>query len=298
VNSVNLARKPTRKSFLVLFFKKEHTSFFFHVGFDMAESAGSLFRAGRLADAVAAANGAVKAAPADLAARVLLAELLLFAGNLERADVILDAAADIDPQAAVVVAEFRQLLRAETARRQLRRDGRLPEFLGEPTPSLQAALAAQVALRAGDAAAAAAQTAAQEAARPRAAGRHDGVAFEDFRDACDLHAGFFEVLTTTGKYFWIPTERVLSAEFHPPARPRDLAWRRVTMSVSEGPDGVVYVPTIYGNEAPDMAEPLRLGRETDWQEQDGLVRGVGQRVFLVGEDARTIMEIGTLEFET
>ena len=262
----------------------------------MVETAGSLFRSGQLTAAIAAANAGVKAAPADLAARVLLAELLLFAGNIERADVILDAAADIDPQAAVVVAEFRQLLRAETARRQLRRHGRLPEFLGPPTPALEQALAAQVALRAGDLAGAAAAAREQEALRPQVAGRHDGSAFDDFRDACDLHAGFFEVLTTTGKYFWIPTERVISAEFRPPERARDLAWRRVSMSVREGPDGVVYLPTLYGSDAPDLTETLRLGRETDWQEQDGLVRGTGLRVFLAGEGAATIMELGTLEF--
>src|SRR5580704_3795723 len=104
------------------------------------QTVGALFRAGRLADAVAVANAAVRKAPADLAPRVLLAELLMFAGNLERADVILDAGSVIDPQAAVVIAEFRQLLRAEMARRQQRRDGRLPEFLGEPTAALAATL--------------------------------------------------------------------------------------------------------------------------------------------------------------
>src|SRR6185312_9831940 len=108
-------------------------------------SAGDLFRAGKLAPAIDAANAEVRRAPADLGARVLLAELLLFAGNLERADVILDAAGQIEPEAAIVMAEFRQLLRAETARRQLRRDGRLPDFLGEPTEAETASLAAWVA---------------------------------------------------------------------------------------------------------------------------------------------------------
>ena len=115
------------------------------------QTAGALFRAGKLADAVAAANAAVRKAPSDLAPRVLLAELLLFAGNLERADVILDAGSSVDPQAAVVIAEFRQLVRAEMARRQQRRDGRLPEFLGEPTATLATILQATIALRAGDA---------------------------------------------------------------------------------------------------------------------------------------------------
>ena len=99
-----------------------------------------------------AANDAVRKAPADLGARLLLAELLLFSSNLARADVILDACSELDPGAAVVVAEFRQLVRGEMARQQLFRDGRVPEFLGEPTAAQRAALAAIVALRDGDAA--------------------------------------------------------------------------------------------------------------------------------------------------
>ena len=58
-------------------------------------TAGALYRAGKLTPAIEAANAAVRNDPADLSARVLLAELLIFAGNLDRADRILDAAAQI-----------------------------------------------------------------------------------------------------------------------------------------------------------------------------------------------------------
>jgi type VI secretion system protein ImpE len=259
-------------------------------------TAGTLFKEGRLTDAVAAANAAVRATPADLGARILLAELLLFAGNIERADVILDAAAGVDPSALTVVAEFRQLLRAETARRQLHRDGRVPEFLGEPTESQRETLAALVALRAGDHETAARHAEAAEAVRPRAPGTHDGTAFADFRDADDLCAGFFEVLTTTGKYYWVPTERVMRAEFHPPRRPRDLAWRRVTMEVQSGPDGEVYVPATYFADGAEIDAQLRLGRATDWREGPGPVTGIGQRLFLAGEEAVAVMSLGTLTF--
>jgi len=268
---------------------------------EAAETAGALFHAGQLDAAIGAANAEVRRNPGDLSSRVLLAELLLFAGNLDRADVILDAASKVDPTSAVVVAEFRQLIRAETARRQCRRDGRVPEFLGEPSPALRAGLAARVALRADDIAEAARNAAEAETVRPRVPGmlKQEGsdAAFEDFRDVDDLCAGFFEVLTTTGKYFWIPTERVESILFHPPRRPRDLAWRRASISVNAGPDGEVYVPAIYDAVETGLADDYRLGHATEWRgEEDELVCGVGQRVFLVGDDALGIMDLTELRF--
>ncbi|WP_238578844.1 tetratricopeptide repeat protein, partial [Inquilinus limosus] len=121
----------------------------------MLTKAGELFREGALQAAIEAANAAVKAAPADTGARILLAELLLFAGNLERADTLLDATSTVDPSAALMVSEFRQLLRGEMSRRQVLSEGRPPEFLGQPTPTQAHLLQALVALRAGDRAAAA-----------------------------------------------------------------------------------------------------------------------------------------------
>ena len=260
------------------------------------QSAAALLRAGRLADAIAAAQAALRKAPMNLDARVLLAELLIFAGNLERADTLMDAATAIDPTTSLVVAEFRQLLRAETARRQLFADGRVPEFLAEPTDTQRLQLAALVALRAGDIGEATRQTRLAEETRPRVAGQYGDVAFGDFRDADDLLAGSFEVLTSTGKYFWIPTERVVSADFHAPTRPRDLIWRRVSMSVANGPEGDVYMPAIYVADEP-VTDLQRLGRETDWREAEGgLVRGVGQRLFLAGDDGVDAMTLRSLKF--
>ncbi len=265
-------------------------------------AAGRLFQDGKLSDAVAAANAAVRKAPADIGARILLAELLLFAGNIERADVVLDASAELDVTAAVVVAEFRQLLRGETARRQLFSEGRVPEFLGEPTPAQRLALAAVVALRAGDPAQAASHAAQAEAARVHPRGTANGVGFDDMRDADDVLATCFEVITTTGKYFWIPPERVLSIVLHPMKRPRDLFWRRATMQVADGPDGEIYLPSIYpplATGADTLPDAIRLGRATDWQQigAAGPTRGLGAVTFLVGEEAMTWRELESLTFQ-
>ena len=256
--------------------------------------AGRLFRQGRLTDAIDAASKAVKQAPADVGRRVLLAEFLLFAGEFERADTLLDAAAALEPGAMLVIAEFRQLLRAATARRQVVREDRVPEFLKAPTESETHLLRALVAIRAGDLAAAANAAQAAEAARPAVSGIRDGTRFADFRDADDLISGSFEVLTTTGKYFWIPIDQVESIEFHPPQRPRDLFWRRCGMTVRDGPDGDVYLPSVYDT-ATAVNDDLRLGRATDWSAAMP-IRGSGQRVFLVGDDGVPINELGTVDF--
>ena len=90
------------------------------------DSPGDLLQAGRLADAIAAAEGQVKAAPADVDRRWLLAELLILAGQADRADAQLDTLISLEPRAAVTATPLRQLLRAEAARRQFFEEGRVP----------------------------------------------------------------------------------------------------------------------------------------------------------------------------
>jgi len=245
----------------------------------LKQDAGALFREGRLAESVEAAGEAVRAAPNEAAPRLLLAELLLYAGNPDRADAVLDATGAVDPSAGLVVAEFRQLLRAAAARRQVLAEGRAPEFLGEPTASQRHLLEALIALRAGDAEAASLAAQAAEAARPPIAGRTPDAQFSDCRDADD---------------FWIPAERVASLEFHAPKRPRDLFWRRCTMVVRDGPDGDVYVPALYDTGV-EESESLRLGRSTEWT-NTAPVRGAGQRIFLVGDEGVAMQQLTTLDF--
>ncbi|WP_119459035.1 type VI secretion system accessory protein TagJ [Rhodospirillaceae bacterium SYSU D60014] len=254
------------------------------------------FEAGRLQEAIEAMNAEVKSHPTDANRRGFLAELLCFAGRFERADLQLDVLTDQDPKAAIGIALFRQLVRAELARRQFYSEGRLPEFLGQPSPLLQLHLQASIRLRENDAGDAAKLLAQAEDQRPAVGGICDGRAFEDMRDLDDLTAPFFEVLTSTGKYYWIPMDRVVSLEFRPPERPRDLIWRRAQMTVAEGPDGEVFLPAIYAG-TDDQEDRALLGRVTDWAGGEGApVRGIGQRGFLIGNESKTIMEISTIEF--
>lgn len=260
-------------------------------------NARECYQAGDLTQAAAAATEEVKQRPTDAAKRFFLAELLCFTGELERADKQLDALGHQDPQAAMTVALLRQLIRAEQARREFYEQGRLPEFLDPPAEHLRLHLEASIRLREGRVDEAAALLAQAEEQRPHVTGDAGGEAFDDFRDVDDLTAPIFEVLTSTGKYFWIPIERVERIELRSPQRPHDLLWRRAHMIVQGGPDGEVYLPTLYAGSHADADDQIRLGRMTQWRGTEGSpVRGAGQRLFLAGEEARSILELEEVTF--
>jgi type VI secretion system protein ImpE len=254
---------------------------------------GAAFRQGDLAAAKQAAIEAVKASPRDAGLRWRLAEMFLLSGELERADKALDAILSDSPAAAVL--EFRRLLRAETARREVMTQGGVPEFHGnDPTPAQQASLKALTLARAGDRAEAMEAAAAAENLRPRLSGSTGGTPFDDFRDVDDILAPQLEILTTGGAYLWLPTERVASLVLEPMRRPRDIAWRRCNLILRDGTEGSVILPQLYP--LPGGTDALRLGRETAWSEGPGPVRGTGLRLWLAGEAAVAVADLQRIDF--
>jgi len=261
-------------------------------------TASEFYRAGQLADAIAAATEEVKRHPVETSRRGLLAELLCFAGQWERADLQLEIISQQDPQLTLGISMFRQLIRAEQARQAFYASGAVPEFLGQPSPVLQLHLEASIRVREERLPEAAALLEEAESQRPKPRGTCDGRAFDDFRDLDDLTAPFLEVLTSNGKYYWVPLERIEAIEFRAPERPRDLLWRRVHLVVQDGPDGEVFLPVLYYGSHAEEDDRLKLARMTDWRGGDGTpARGIGQRMFLVGSEGESILEMKHLEFQ-
>lgn len=256
---------------------------------------------GDLGEAIAAATAAVKAAPKDLEQRWLLAELLILSGAFDRADAQLDAMSTLEPRVAVSATPIRQLLRAESARRQFFDEGRLPELLDGAGQQVRDRLEAFVLLREGKAAEAGAVAERAEIARPALPGRITigGVerAFGDIRDLDDITAEVLEVLTQTGKYYWIEMSRVDLVEFVPPERPLDLIWRKARLVVREAFDAEVHLPAVYGT-ITGADDASRLGRRTEWVGGDGeAVVGVGRRCFVLdGEEEVDMLTVEGLAF--
>jgi type VI secretion system protein ImpE len=262
----------------------------------MVSEAQALFRSGRLGEAIAAQTAAVRAAPGEVDKRWFLAELLCFAGERERADRMLDIIGSQTAATQEVIA-FRLLLRAEEIRHQVLFEGRAPQIVGARAASLQDVLEALLLLRSGEPGAAAARLAAHLHSAPPVAGRHDGVAFSEFRDLDDVLATVVEVIGGDGGYRWVAVADIVRLELLPLRRPRDLIWRPAQIAVVDGPAGAVWLPCLYAADRPVADDAIALGRRTDWQEgEEGLVRGSGQRIFLVGEKDVPIHELGMIEF--
>jgi type VI secretion system protein ImpE len=255
-------------------------------------NAKELFQAGRLQNAIDALSTEIKARPTDFGSRAFLCELLCFAGQIERADKQLDALSQLQPDFAVGVALFRQLLRAAMHRHQCFTEGRLPEFVAKPSETLQRHLAALVELRGGDPAIAERRLTEGESLRVRPVGVCDGQPFDDLRDLDDLLAPILEVFTADGRYFWIEWSQLIRLDLKPIEHPRDLLWRPAQIVVEGGPHGAVFVPALYPGSEASSDDTRRLGRATDWEKGPGeLVRGVGQRMLLIGEESCPFHEL-------
>lgn len=259
-----------------------------------------LFLAGDLDGAIAAANDSVRAVPSDIKARSRLIELLCFAGQWDRADKQLDTASSLQPASQASVSLLRQLVRADQARGHFHLEGRMPEFLSEPPPHLRLCLSASIELRDGNAERAAEMLTDAEAIRPKMSGTEGGKDFTEIRDLDDLLWGVVEVLTSTGKYYLIPFEDIESINPAPVKTRLDLLWRRSHMSVRNGgPEGVVYIPCLYSGTARETDPALRLGRATQWREhgeKTPVIRGVGLRMFQLGEREQDVVSLQVIEF--
>lgn len=258
-----------------------------------------LFKEGRLGDALDAQLAVVKKDPSNTNARFFLAELLAFGGEWERVDRQLDSVVvQTTEKMAMLPMLFRQLVRAEVIREQVFNEGRAPELVVKLDEVSKLQLELCLAMRLGHDADLNLLIEKVQAARKPVNGVCDGKAFSILHDLDDRLGGVAEVLTASGKYFWLPWKDIQSVEFSKPERPIDLIWRKATISVIGGPDGEVYLPTRYPNPV-SWTDEQKLGRTTDWVEHaGGLATGIGQRTLLIGDDGVPFLEIGQIQIES
>jgi len=252
------------------------------------------FKEGMLSEAISELGSELSSKPNDMIKRAFLAELLCISGDLERADAQLDVLVTLEPDKALTIGTWRQLIRAATTRREVYDNGRTPDVVDDPTNRIKSLLATHISMREGDQTAVAQQTLELENNREPCAAVVNGNVVDDIRDLDDLSAGILEVMATNGMYYWVDFTQICSLEFEAPQRPLDLLWRKASIILHKGTEGEVFIPSIYATPTDDN-EAL-LARKTEWLESSGLVRGVGQRNYLAGDEVISLMDIENIEF--
>ncbi len=258
--------------------------------------AKELLDAGHLAAAIEQLNQEVKSHPTDAQQRTFLFELLCFAGDYQRAERQLEVIGHQSTTAEVGVQVYRNALAAEQARRRLFSDGLRPGFVLDPPPYVHLHLEAVNRLREKRPAEARALLEESAQSRPPLAGRLDGQPFSDFQDGDDLIGPCLEVIIHRN-YVWLPFEQIKSLRISPPKRLRDLIWIPATLETHKSPLGEVFLPVLYADSSEHPDDQVKLGRMTDWQAMgDGVMRGVGQRLFLVDDEERAMLQVREVEF--
>ncbi|HAW91777.1 MULTISPECIES: type VI secretion system accessory protein TagJ [unclassified Arsukibacterium] len=265
----------------------------------------TLISSGQLQPALSHALATLRDDPLNAQMRAVYVELLCIAGELDKADAQLDMIVRQHPDFLLGAVNVRQLIRAETARRDFYQGGMTATLFGEPTLMFSALLKLRLAMHEHDIAAATMAAEEMEQLRPQVAIAHLDQCHSDIRDLDDSLAGYLELFGTDGKYYLAGFEQIASLKLHPVKSLLDLIWRRVDISIIDGPQGEAFLPLIYvstplmASGAEAAADPvIQLGRATDWHEHSArLITGTGQKMLLLGEQAVALGDIHQLSTE-
>jgi type VI secretion system protein ImpE len=197
----------------------------------------ALFREGKLREAIKALGDELRSNPLDAKRRTFLFELLLFAGEFDRAEKQLDLLAGANAEAAAGTLLYRSALHAERTRQAM--------FANHETPPSR-----------------------EEAIY---GGSWNGAAFSEFSDADPRIGPNLEVFIA-GSYTWIPIHYLRKLEIQPPANLRDLMWAQARVETSADfrlqELGEVLLPVLCPLSYQHADESVHLGRETAWEPDD------------------------------
>lgn len=241
-----------------------------------------LWQAGHLDEAIAAQIAEVKAHPTDPERRYLLFALVVFSGDLDRAARQLDAIGLQDEKLARGTFIYVNLLASEAERRRVHSGDGDPLVPALEEPSFLVRLDALRAWGTGDrdAARGGLEKAREAATAPRF--RVDGEEFTGVEDTDELLGDALEVFAG-GRYLLVPFSHIRRLEISEPKHLLDLAWIPAELEDASGAEANVHLPVLYSG-SHEQSPAVALGRTSEWNEVDGVVRGLGQRVLAFGGD--------------
>jgi len=261
-------------------------------------TAEDAIKAGRLDEALAALQDAIRQAPADGKLRRFLFQLHCVLGNWEKALTQLNVLSEMDTESTLLASIFQPVIQCELLRADVFAGNRSPIVFGEPEHWVGLMVQANSLAAQGKAKAARELQAQALEAAPSARGTVNGTPFEWIADA-DSRLGPVLETMIDGKYCWVPFMRIKRLLIEPPEDLRDLVWTPASFIWTNGGNSSGFIPARYPGTEKVADSALRLSRKTEWQDQgEELFTGLGQRLFTTDSEEYPLFEVRTVDFNT
>lgn len=261
----------------------------------MTVSADEALAAGDLDGALAALQDSVRSKPDDAKLRIFLFQLLCVLGDWNRAITQLKLCAQMDASAIPMAQAYREAIICEVFREKVFAGEKEPLVFGEPEEWVALLIEANKLLANGKSTEAAVLRDKAFEAAPATSGELDGTAFEWIADA-DMRLGPVLETIVNGRYFWLPFHAIASLRIEEPADLRDAVWTAGNLTLRNGGEHVVLIPTRYPATVQSGDAAQKLARSTDWQDAGGeTFVGLGQRLFATEAGDTAIMDMRHLQ---
>ena len=249
-----------------------------------------LVKLGRLDEVLKMVTEDVRKNPSEVSLRIFMFQLLSVLGDWKRAMNQLDVAAGLDDKCLLMAAMYNPALAAEPFRSEVRDGKRDPLIFGEPAQWVGLLLQANKLQGEGKTDAANEMRAKAFEEAPATPGIIDGESFEWIADADQCYGPMIEAIIQN-KYYWVPFQNIKNIVIEPPSDLRDMVWAPAQFVLTNGGEAFGLIPVRYPGSELSKDNLIRLSRKTDWVDESGVARGIGQRLFATDAGEKSLLEI-------
>jgi len=259
-------------------------------------NSADLIRDGKLSEARENLVSRIKAAPGDTKARTLLFQVLAFYGEWDKVARHLDLLMSQLPEAATGTLLYRNLVSAEKSRQEVAAGRQTPDFMTDPPSFLSVLLEAKKLLAAGDAATTSSLLDMVEEQLQEISGQAQSGPFSGFSECDATLTGILEVFVHD-RYIWFPLASIRELSVQQPKTLLETLWAQGRIVTWGGLTTECFLPVLYPGSSAFESDQVRMGRMTDWIDLgNGNYRGVGQHLFMVGDQEKSLLELGEITF--
>lgn len=240
----------------------------------------------------------VRKNPSNAKLRVFLFQLLAIEGRWDRALTQLNVAGELDAGNLAMVQTYREALLCEALRDQIFAGHRSPLIFGQPATWIALVVEALRLAAVGEIEQSQQVRDEAFAAAPVTRGVIDDQPFEWIADA-DARLGPMLETIISGRYYWVPFNRIREIRIEAPADLRDIVWMPAYFTWANGGESVGLIPTRYPGSHASADPQLRLARRTEWTDRGAeLFTGLGQRMLATDAGEYPIMDARAIRLET